>query len=520
MKDRIINYIKSGHSGLYITSPEEVRVENTLREVLHEINKNQGEEPFTLHLWSCTEGLVELSANPDEAAKPRGTDEPLAMLDAFAKAPPKTVFVARDFHLFTEDRNPVIWRKIKDVLAIGKANAKTLVILGCRYTLPPELEREIVLIESVLPTREQLRELLHHLLENNGQKAADLGDSEAGIIAAASGLTLTEAENAFALSLVELKRIDPEIVYREKCLAVKKNGLLEVVDSQVTLDDIGGLDNLKKWLLERRDAFSEEARAYGLDAPRGFLAVGNPGTGKTLTAKACRSVFGVPLLRLDAAKLFGSLVGQTESNWRAVHATAKAMAPCILHIDEVDGAMSGGASSGQTDGGTTSRVIKSILQDMQDNSQGIIYVLTANDVDNLPAPLLRRVDEVWNVELPNASERKTIWAIQIKRGGRKPEKFDLDKLSAASVGYSGAEIEKLVSQAKYRAFADGKREPTTDDLLKLMEIFSPLSKTMAADIERRTKRLEGVAKLASGSVEGVPSSAKPNGRRVSFARVS
>ncbi len=517
MIDRIVNYVKAGHSGIYITSSEEQRVEAAMREVLAAVNKKAGDEPFKLFAWSCTDGLLEVSASADEEGSNR---EPMEMLESFIKAPQRTIYIVRDFHVILEDRNPLVWRKVKDCLLHGKANSKTLVVLGCRFTLPVELEREMVVVDFTLPDREQLRAVLHTMLAANGHTVESLED-EAGILAAASGLTTGEAEAAFALSVVELGRVSREIVFREKCQAVRRNGLLEVVETNMTLDDIGGLDVLKTWLLERRDAFSDEAKQYGLPTPKGFLAVGNPGTGKTMTAKACRSVFGVPCLRLDASKLFGSLVGQSEGNWRACHATAKAMAPCILHIDEVDGAMSGGASSGQTDGGTTSRVIKSILQDMQDHSEGIFYVLTANDVDNLPSPLMRRMDEVFNVELPNEVERAAIWAIQIKRVKRDPKNFDLLQLSKLSDGYSGAEIEKCVAQTLYYAYADGKREPTTADAVRIMETFSPMSKTMAADIQRRTQRLAGVAKLASGVPAKSPAktpAAAAGVRKISFTK--
>ncbi|EIQ01085.1 AAA+ family ATPase [Opitutaceae bacterium TAV1] len=501
MTNRIANYIQAGYSGLYIISHEEVRVEATMVAVLESLNsglpKNDpNNKQFNLFAASVTKGIV----NVTESKKLAEETDPLGILDAFGEADPRSVFLCYDFHLFIEDRNPLIWRKLRDCLAEAKAHSKTFVILGCRLALPPELEKEITVLDFTLPDREQLKNILHALVKDNNLGEGCVQDEKA-IADAATGLTTGEAEQAFALSVVETRHIAKDIVYREKCQTVRKNGLLEIIDSKVTLADIGGLENLKKWLLERRDAFGDAARSYGLPVPRGFLTVGQPGTGKSLTAKACRSVFGVPLLRLDAARLFGSLVGQSEQNWRTAHATAKAMAPCILWIDEADGAFSGSGSSGQTDGGTTARVIKSILQDMQDGSEGIFYVLTANDVDNLPSPLLRRMDEVWNVELPTGPEREAIWRIQIAKVGRNPDSFNLARLAASSDGYSGAEIEKVVSQALYRAFADGHREPVTEDVFAIIEDFLPLSKTMATDIERRRKRLEGVAKPANGEVK-------------------
>lgn len=484
MKERIINYIKAAYPALYLVSHEESRVEAMLKDVATTLK-------FRFHAWSCTNGII----NIDTGEKRGNTEEPLSMLDAFNTLEPKSILLVRDFHLFVEDKNPVVWRKIKDVLTKAKANNRVLVILGCRMSVPAELEKELTVLDFSLPDREQLRIVYHSILR--GMKMAiPSPEEQAKVLNASTGMTTIEAECAYALSLVEAKEIKPEIVYREKCQAVKKNGLLEVVESTLTLDDIGGLDALKEWLLRRREIFSDEAKKYGLPAPKGILAVGQPGTGKSLTAKALRSVLGVPLLRLDGAKLFGSLVGQSEANWRAVHATAKAMAPCILFIDEVDGAL-GGANGGDHDGGTTVRVIKSVLQDMQDNSEGIFYMMTANDIDRLPSPLLRRLDEVWYVDLPNATERRDIWRIQIKNKRRDPEAFDLDALSEISDGFSGSEIEKVFNETLAVCFADGQREPETDDVLSVCRTFKPVSKTMHADIERRRNRLQGLAKPAT-----------------------
>lgn len=505
MRNQIVNYIKAGYPGLYIVSHEESRVEAIFKEVGEALTKAVGDEtPFNLFAWSCTDGVRNLQTGEAE-----NSVEPIEMLEHFIKAEQQSVYLLRDFHLFVEDKNPLVWRKLKDALVIAKSSNKALIIVGCRLCLPPELEKEITVVEFALPDRDQIRTVLKSLLEGNGKTLKDVEDLD-GVLSAASGLTGIEAENAFSLSVVETGKVTKATVYREKCQIVKKNGLLEVVESKVTLDDIGGLAALKKWLLERRDAFTEAAKTYHLPTPKGFLAVGQPGTGKSLTAKACHKVFDVPLLKLDAGKLFGSLVGQSEQNWRTAFATAKAMAPVVFWIDEVDGAMSGGSSSGQTDGGTTSRVIKSILQDMQENSEGIFFVLTANDVDNLPSPLLRRMDEVWNVELPNVEERQQIWAIQIAKHKRKAVDFDVNTLAAKTEGYSGAEIEKLMVQAMYLAFADKHREPTAKDVLTVAETFMPLSKTMADDIEKRRKRLEGVAKLASGPAVKAPT----NGRKL------
>ena len=290
--------------------------------------------------------------------------------------------------------------------------------------------------------------------------------------------------------------MDPEIVYREKAATVKRNGLLEIVENKISLDDIGGLENLKGDLREKSNLFSEEARKFGLPTPRGLLVVGQPGTGKSLTATATSDVFGIPLLKLEAGRIFGSLVGESERNWRTAFATARAVAPCILWIDEVDGLFSGGESSGRTDGGTTQRVIKAVLQDMQFNGEGIFFMFTANDVDNLPDPLVDRLD-VWSVDLPTAKEREAIWSIHIAKRGRKPGKFNLGELARSTEGFSGRQIEQVWIKALTLAFNDDEREPGAKDVATAASRFVPTSVLMAVQIENRRKRLKDRSMPAS-----------------------
>jgi SpoVK/Ycf46/Vps4 family AAA+-type ATPase len=309
-----------------------------------------------------------------------------------------------------------------------------------------------------------------------------------------------EAEDSFSLSVSETGHIAPEIIQREKANTIRKNGILEIVDYPTNLDGVGGLENLKTWLTDNQNLFTEAARRFGAQPPRGFLACGQPGTGKSLLAKACGNIFGLPLLRLEAGRLFGSLVGQSEQNWRTAHATAKAVAPCVLWIDEVDGLFSGSGST-STDGGTTDRVIKAIIQDMQDHSKGIFYVFTANDIDKIPDPVIDRV-ETWLVDLPHHEERIAIWRIHIAKLREdqeepwNPENYDLQRLAEASEGYSGRQIEKVWCSAVTAAF-NTKRPPTTEDALAVLAKTIPTSKTMGAAIQARRERLNGRATPAS-----------------------
>lgn len=485
MKNQIINYIRAGYPGLYITSHEEQRVESEMRAVAKDVK-------FQLFAWSVTDGIIKPHDDPGKVESIKDTQSPDAALQEFAKLPEKSILLLRDFHMFLAEPNPLLFRLLKDTLALGKASNRVLVIVGCQLRLPPELEKEITVIEFKLPDREQLLGILEAIA---AEAKVKLNGNTEKLLDAAGGLTTLEAENAFSLSVVEADDITPEVVAREKSYTVKKNGLLEIVESEVTLDQIGGLELLKADLVDQRNLFTKEAREYGLPAPRGKLVVGQPGTGKSLTATAVRSVFGLPLVRLEAGRIFGSFVGESERNWRTAFNTVKAIAPCVFWIDEVDGLFAGAESSGRTDGGTTGRVIKAILQDMQFNGEGIFFIFTANDIDGLPDPLIDRLD-VWSVDLPHAAEREAIWQIHITKRNRSPKKFDLPELARLTDGFSGRQIEQVWLKAMTRAF-NAKREPTNGDVAHVCKGVVPTSVTMKDAIDRRRKRLENRATPAS-----------------------
>lgn len=496
MRNRITNYVKAGYPGLYIVSHEEQRVEAELVAVAKATK-------FKLYAWSMTEGVNSIEDPPQTIAD---TQAPFSMLKAFDSLPDKSILLARDFHMVLADRDPMIYRKVKDSLLLAKTANRMLVVCGCRLNLPPEIEKEMTVIEFSIPDRDQLRSVMDGICKSAGVKLCeDIADT---FIDAASGLTTTEAENAFALSIVESGEIVAAVVSREKSNTIKKNGLLEIVNSKTTLADIGGLENLKQDLTEKKNLFTKAAHEYGLPAPRGALIVGQPGTGKSLTATATASIFNIPLIRLEASKLFGSMVGQSEGNWRAAFETAKAVAPCVLWIDEVEGLFCGAESSGKTDSGVTNRVIKAILQDMQFNSDGIYYVLTSNDIDGLPDPLIDRMD-VWSVDLPNQTEREAIWKIHIEKRKRKADKFNLSELAQHTDGFSGRQIEQVWLKAMTLAFNDKAREPKNSDCLKAAERFIPTSVTMKEAIEKRRTRLQNRAMPASA-----PEAAKATGRKI------
>ena len=486
MGRKIINYIRAGYPGIYLVSPEEQRVEAELKGIAREVG-------FKLYAWSTTTGLIDT-----EKGAARQANDPMEALLAIQELPEKTIVILRDFHLFLNgEPNPVLLRQLKDTLQHAKSRNKPLIILGCRLCLPPELEREVTVVEFSLPGKEELGQVLDGVLESATLASLGQKDREAALDAA-TGLTTIEAENGFALSVAEAKAIVPTIIAREKAQAVKKNGLLEIIETKESLDSIGGLDVLKDWLLKRRNAFGEKARAYGLPVPKGLLIIGIPGTGKSLTAKATASVFGVPLLRLDAGRIFAGLVGQSEYNLRSVINTAEAIAPCVLWLDEIEKGMAGSKSSGATDGGTSARVLGTFLAWMQEKTAPVFVVATANDVSQLPPEMLRagRWDQLFFVDLPNETEREAIWNIQIGKHSRDPRDFDTRQLAKATDGLTGSEIEAVFVEALYQAFDDDK-EPTDLTAARVLTEFVPLSKTMAEQMSGLRNWAKGRARFAT-----------------------
>lgn len=485
----LITYLRAGYPGLAVISSEEARAEAEIASACTSLKRR-------LHAWSSTEGLVDVKEGrvtpcPDPL-------EALQLLEGmFATESPRNVVLLRDLQLHLDQSDPMLVRRIRDTLRVAKSNGHTLILLGCRLKLPPELEHEITHVDFSLPDAVQLGTVLDGIVKS--AKIQNLHEVvRESALQSALGLTTTEAENAFALSVVETKGIDHKVIAREKARALKRNGLVEVVEATTSLDDIGGLRSLKDWLTRRAGAFSDSAKTYGLPAPKGLLIVGIPGTGKSLTAKATAGAFGLPLLRLDMGCVFGGIVGQSEANLRSVIQTAEAIAPCVLWIDEIEKGFSGSKSSGSTDGGTSSRVFGSFLSWMQEKTKAVFVVATANDVSKLPPEFLRkgRFDEMFFVDLPDAMERGKIWEIVIARHGRKPASFDTETLARACEQFTGAEIEAAFIDAMHEAYADGS-EPNTKGILAAIRDTIPLAKLMDARITELRQWAKGRAREAA-----------------------
>ena len=497
-------YLLAGYPGIAVITSEEARAEAEIAAVCSSLDRQ-------LHAWSSTEGLVDLAEGRiNQCADPL---EALQLLDElFAKQEPRIVVLLRDLQLHMDQSDPMLIRRIKDILRVAKANGHTLVFLGCRLHLSQELDHEVTRIEFGLPDSCALGTVMDAIVTSAQLPEIDAALRESAL-SNALGLTTTEAENVFALSIVEARTIDPKIIAREKATALKRNGLVEVVATATSLDDVGGLDHLKDWLKRRAGAFGQSAKVYGLPAPKGLLIVGIPGTGKSLTAKATASAFGLPLLRLDMGRVFGGIVGQSEANLRAVIQTAEAIAPCVLWIDEIEKGFSGSKSSGSSDGGTSSRVFGSFLSWMQEKDKPVFVVATANDISQLPPEFLRkgRFDEMFFVDLPDTAERTQIWEIVVRQHGRNPEEFDTTALAKGADQFTGAEIDAVFVDALYDAFLDGGREPTDIDLVNAMTRMVPLARLMDGQIAALKHWAKGRARTAAAD----HTAPRKNTRRIS-----
>jgi len=490
MQNQLTIYLRAGYPGLAILTAEEVRAEAEIATTCSSLGRH-------LSAWSSSEGLVDTA---ERRAQPCADPlEALQLIERkFAADNPRHVVVMRDLQLHLEQTDPMLVRRLKDLLRLAKANGHCLMFLGCRLRLSAELEHEVTRIDFALPGTEHLAEVLTGIVQSAKLEAPDEEVREA-VLNAALGLTTIEAENAFALSIVESGGLDPEIISREKARALKRNGLIEVIESKPSLDAVGGLQNLKHWLESRKNAFGGEARAYGLPAPKGLLIVGIPGTGKSLTAKATATAFGIPLLRLDMGKVFGGIIGQSEANLRSVIQTAEAIAPCVLWIDEIEKGFSGTKSSGSTDGGTTARVFGSFLSWMQEKTAPVFVVATANDVSKLPPEFVRkgRFDEMFFVDIPTVVERGMIWQIIVKKYWRKPTDFDCVELARVTEQFTGAEIEAVFIEAMYAAFAEN-RGPKLRDVARAAIDTRPIVQQMDTEIARLRDWARGRAREAGG----------------------
>lgn len=493
---QIQDMLKAYYPILYLTTFEYDRTKQKLRGVAKNLNKN-----FQLYEWNCVDGLGKRDLNEGGLTLIENVEEPeqlLKHISAQTEKQDNEIYILEDFHDFISERNIKIQlRQLAEKLRFYR---KHIIIVSSVLTLPIELEKYITVLEMPLPGRVDL-EIVLNTVSRNAKTEID-NDLKKKLIDAALGMTVMEADLAYCLAAVRdnFNINSPRTVAFEKEQIIKKSGLLDYFQVNESLKSVGGMELLKEWLEKRKQAFDFKAQTWGLAEPKGLLLLGVPGCGKSLTAKCIASLWNMPLLRLDIGKVFQGEVGSSESNIRRAIATAEAVAPCVLWIDEIEKGLSGVQSSGATDGGTTSRIFSTILTWMQEKTQPVFVVATANDISQLPPELLRkgRFDEIFFVDLPSEEDRKSIFAIHLSKNNQKPENFGLEKLAKESKGFNGAEIEECVKEAMFTAYTENQNEPKLQiiHLINAIKDTVPLSKTMKEQIEFLRKWANSRAKQA------------------------
>ena len=471
---------------IYLPTNEEERAEKAIASVTQKLGRRN------VYIWDFVNGYQE---NPNHAGF--GKRNPLQALEFVTRMPENAggVFILRDFQRFLEDI--AISRELRNLARILKSQSKNIIIIAPQVKIPNELSEVITVVEFALPTAPEIRIEIERLISTQKLSVPLLDE----LVRAAQGLSLERIKRVLTKAIASNGKLEPddvELVLEEKRSSIRQTQILDYYPATEQISDIGGLDNLKSWLLRRGGAFSEQARAYGLPNPRGLLLVGIQGTGKSLTAKAIAHHWHLPLLRLDVGRLFAGLVGESESRTRQTIELAEALAPCILWIDEIDKGFAG--LDGKGDSGTTSRVFGTFITWLAEKKTPVFVVATANNIRALPPEMLRkgRFDEIFFVGLPNQTEREAIFKVHLaKLRPHSIGNYDAKRLAYETPEFSGAEIEQTIIEAMHIGFSQN-RDFTTDDILEAASQIVPLAKTAQEQIEYLQQWVAaGKARLAS-----------------------
>jgi len=475
--------IRAHYPIVYLVAIEEAPVEDILRQVAAKTQPDR-----TVLLWDIVRGWTD-----------NGTDKGSVMgaLGRIANAAKQdgVIFVLRDLHPFLKQPNskdsvPIV-RELKNLAHELKRSRTTIVLLSHTLELPVELTEAVTVINVPLPNAIEIDALISQLVMPDKLHLTELAREQ--LVKACQGLSRSRIERVLAKALASKQQVnetDINEVLDAKKQAIRQTGILEFFTAERSLKSVGGLENLKQWVRMRQDVFTEEARRYGIPNPKGLLLVGIQGTGKSLSAKTIAHEWRLPLLRLDPGRLFGGIVGESESRMRQMIQLAEAIAPCVLWIDELDKAFGNLNSSSDGDSGTSRRVFGTLITWMQEKTSPVFIVATANNVQILPAELLRkgRFDEIFFLNLPSDRERQEIFKIYLQRlRPSRLREFDCEKLAWTARNFSGAEIEQVITDGMHRAFGKGqsgqRQDFTTDDILESIQETVPLASISQPQIE-------------------------------------
>ncbi|HET92346.1 MAG TPA: AAA family ATPase [Chloroflexi bacterium] len=482
-------YLRARFTLIVLVTPEEERALETIQAVCERTGR-------PCLVWDVADGFQVLASGPKGQGALPSVRDPLTALEQVEKAAEGTLFILKDLHEFWNDAR--VKRKLRNVGQRLKFTKHSIIVTTPFRKLPEELKNQAVVVDFPPPQAEELEAVLDRLSETPGVRVKLTSLGREKLVQAAVGLSASQAERVFAKAIVEdgaLDDRDIDLVTEEKKQVIRESEALEFYAATETPDDVGGLGVLKNWLRLRERAFTQKARDYGLPAPKGIALIGIPGTGKSLTAKMIGGLWRLPLLRLDAGALFGSLIGESEERTRQALRLAETVSPAVVWIDEIEK----GLAHGGLDSGTSTRVFGTILTWMQEKTAPCFVVATANDIASLPPELLRkgRFDEVFFLDLPTEEEREEIFAVHLRKRNRLPQDYDIARLAREAEGYVGAEIEQAVIDGMYLGFGAG-REFTTEDISAELARQVPLSVSQRETVQALRDWLrEGRARSAS-----------------------
>ena len=463
--DELALFLKARYPIIYINTIEEDRVEYVIRKNI-KTNLNR-----SIYSWDFVDGYTNNPNNEGFAKR-----NPLQALELVERLNAETpaLFLLKDFNRFLTDLS--ISRKLRNISRILKLQPKTIIIIGSDLTIPKELQDLITVVQFQLPLEEEISQELNRLISSLNIKVdSQLFES---LTRACQGLSLERIRRVLSKIIATYKTIDNDsiaVLLSEKKQIISQTEILEYSSVNEQIANLGGLENLKDWLKKRKTAFGLQALNYGLPTPRGLLLIGIQGTGKSLTAKAIANDWQLPLLKLDVGKLFGGIVGESESRLRQMINVAETISPCILWIDEIDKAFSNTDNRG--DSGTSNRVLATFISWLSEKTKPVFVIATANNIDLLPIEIIRkgRFDEIFFLDLPEQEEREEIFKIHLQTFRPNSwESFDYSQLAKASESFSGAEIRQSIIEGMYHAFYE-KREFTTEDICMALKELIPLA---------------------------------------------
>jgi NAD(P)-dependent dehydrogenase (short-subunit alcohol dehydrogenase family) len=482
--------VMSFHSAIVIETVEEERVRTLINAAVNELQ-------MAVFEWSVAQGLTRSQGNvhsrwtneyaPPGSQKPQPlehTSEPVDALKHIVDLQFQAIYWMKDLgpHLKEE----VVARQLREVIHQFGQNRSTLVITGHSLNLPPDIAQDVVYFDLKLPEPDELYQAISEVVRSlKGRISVEINpEGINALVQAMRGMTLQQARKVIAFAALDdgkLCQEDVKRVLQRKARVLHEEGLLDYIPPEMNPAQLGGFDGLKAWLKRARIGFSAQAKAFNLPAPRGILIVGIQGCGKSLAAKTIAREWQMPLLKLDAGRLYDKFIGESEKNFRRAVTLAETMSPAILWIDEIEKSM--GQSESDADGGLSRRLFGYFLTWLQEKSEAVFVVATANDLSRIPPELLRkgRFDEIFFVDLPDETERAAILQIHLMRRKQDPKRFNLLELVNATDGFSGAEIEQVVITALYRAIYE-QRPVDTELIIQEVKSTVPLSISRREDL--------------------------------------